>query len=91
MAESDLSEFDAKQLPKGVKCSIADLELSPEQRKTLNDALLKMLNGSKEKYRYRHATISEVLKDWGFNAGPQAISRHRRGIRGEANGCQCHL
>lgn len=77
----DLTEFEAKQVHVGVKCHIASLVLSPEQHEKLHAALLAT--------HIRHSTISTVLDDWGFHVSPQAISTHRKGIRGQASGCKC--
>ena len=83
MPSSELTEFELKQIPMGIKCIVGNLNLSTEQRAKLNAALVAP--------HIRHTTIVAVLKDWGIEVNAQSVSHHRRGVRGEANGCKCQL
>jgi hypothetical protein len=55
----------------GPRCTVgaALADMDPGRRKETTAAL-----GA----AYRHATISRVLRDWGYRVGPLAVARHRR-------------
>jgi hypothetical protein len=72
----DLSEFDAEARTRSGGCSVANLDLTEDQRAKLDAALAKP--GA-----YSVSGIIRVLHKWGVGIGKDAISNHR------AQRCAC--